>query len=421
MDVKALAKSKRAHSNHHSKKHNPHQASKAISIASDSKKPTGKQAKGKPPQSHVSKPLPSNWERYDENLDLISEEAQPSSSQPTEFVVPKSKGADYAHIISEAKDQSRASYSSDVLPLFDDVINGMSFAFDLIWILVQCFLLPRGQNILSWIADDDFDFEDKPSTSVEAPFLLLNLNALAEQLAKAKLSDRCFIEPDLLPLELLDDELQACDEDKHDPQTHTSAAETDSRASSLGYNQEFSKNVQQYREPASSSVTVARNIPVQTSEEGLKPLNQNKDEIFQSQETDRSISAKSISERIINSTTRNSSIFQASNAEAELDMLLSSFNETRVLESPSASSSIEIPSIGAVPSEIVKNGTHMMKSAIIDDDIDNLLEETSVLTKIEDIRLSNEVKASADVISSTLNPSSKSKLLDDFDSWLDTI
>ncbi|KAK6134745.1 hypothetical protein DH2020_031521 [Rehmannia glutinosa] len=415
MDVKALAKSKRAHSNHHSKKHNPHQASKAISIASDSKKPTGKQAKGKPPQSHVSKPLPSNWERYDENLDLISEEAQPSSSQPTEFVVPKSKGADYAHIISEAKDQSRANYSSDVFPLFDDVINDFTQDFG------PMLLAAKGQNILSWIADDDFDFEDKPSTSVEAPFLSLNLNALAEQLAKAKLSDRCFIEPDLLPLELLDDELQACDEDKHDPQTHTSAAETDSRASSLGYNQEFSKNVQQYREPASSSVTVARNIPVQTSEEGLKPLNQNKDEIFQSQETDRSISAKSISERIINSTARNSSIFQASNAEAELDMLLSSFNETRVLESPSASSSIEIPSIGAVPSEIVKNGTHMMKSAIIDDDIDNLLEETSVLTKIEDIRLSNEVKASADVISSTLNPSSKSKLLDDFDSWLDTI
>ncbi|KAK6134741.1 hypothetical protein DH2020_031517 [Rehmannia glutinosa] len=416
MDVKALAKSKRAHSNHHSKKHNPHQASKAISIASDSKKPTGKQAKGKPPQSHVSKPLPSNWERYDENLDLISEEAQPSSSQPTEFVVPKSKGADYAHIISEAKDQSRANYSSDVFPLFDDVINDFTQDFG------PMLLAAKGQNILSWIADDDFDFEDKPSTSVEAPFLSLNLNALAEQLAKAKLSDRCFIEPDLLPLELLDDELQACDEDKHDPQTRTSAAETDSRASSLSYNQEFSKNVQQYREPASSSVTVARNIPVQTSEEGLKPLNQSKDEIFQSQETDRSISAKSISERIINSTARNSSMFQASNAEAELDMLLSSFNQTSVLESPSvSSSSIEIPSIGAVPSEIVKNGTRMMKSAIIDDDIDNLLEETSVLTKIEDMRLSNEVKASADVISSTLNPSSKSKLLDDFDSWLDTI
>ncbi|KAK6134908.1 hypothetical protein DH2020_031352 [Rehmannia glutinosa] len=377
MDVKALAKSKRAHSNHHSKKHNPHQASKAISIASD--------------------------------------KAQPSSSQPTEFVVTKSKGADYAHIISEAKDQSRANYSSDVIPLFDDVINDFTQDFG------PMLLAAKGQNILSWIADDDFEFEDKPSTSVEAPFLSLNLNALAEQLAKAKLSDRCFIEPDLLPLELLDDELQACDEDKHDPQTHTSAAETDSRASSLGYNQEFSKNVQQYREPTSSAVTVARNIPVQTSEEGLKPLNQNKDEIFQSQETDRSISAKSISERIINSTARNSSTFQASNAEAELDMLLSSFNETSVLESPSASSSIEIPSTGAVPSEIVKNGTHMMKSAIIDDDIDNLLEETSILTKIEDMQLSNEVKASADVISSTLNPSSKSKLLDDFDSWLDTI
>lgn len=153
MDTKALAKSKRAHSLHHKKKHHAHQALKAPSIGSDDKKPTGKQAKERPPQSHGQqakerppqshgrRPLPSNWGRYDEDFDVGSEEAQASSSQPTEFVVPKSKGADYAHLISEAKAQSQAHYSSDVLPLFDDFINGMFFAFDLIWHLGHKFNL----------------------------------------------------------------------------------------------------------------------------------------------------------------------------------------------------------------------------------------------------------------------------------------
>ncbi|KAI3457185.1 hypothetical protein Pfo_013848 [Paulownia fortunei] len=413
MDMKALAKSKRAHSLHHSKKHHPRQASKEPSIGSGNQKPTEKQAKEKPTKSHGSRPLPSNWERYDEDFDLGSEEAQSSSNQPTEFVVPKSKGADYAHLISEAKAQPQANYSSDVFPLFDNFIYDFTQDFGPM-------LAAKGQSILSWIADDIFEFEGKASTTVEAPFLSLNLNALAKQLAKTKLSERLFLEPDILPLELLDDELQACGEDKHDPQTCTSAAETDSGASSLSYNEEVSKNVQRYHEPVSSPITVTANIPVQNSEEGLKPIKQNMDEILQSQVTERSISPKSISERIVDSTAGNPPIFEAASVEAELDMLLSSFSETNVLESTSASST-EIPSVAAVSGKTVKQGTHMMKPANIDDDIDNLLEETSYLTKTHGRRLSNGVEASPDDITSTMHPSSKSKLLDDFDSWLDTI
>lgn len=137
MDAKALAKSKRAHSLHHKKKHQPHQASKAPSVGSDDKKPSGKQAKENPLQphsqqanerpqkSHGRKSLPSNWERYDE--DLESEEAQPN-----EFVVPKSKGADYAYLISEAKAQSQVQYTPDAVSLFDDFINGMFCSVPLI-------------------------------------------------------------------------------------------------------------------------------------------------------------------------------------------------------------------------------------------------------------------------------------------------
>ncbi|KAL6535822.1 hypothetical protein OROHE_012666 [Orobanche hederae] len=397
MDVKALAKSKRAHSNHHSKKHHPHQASKAAapSIALDNKKPTGKQAKGKLPQPHVTKPLPSNWERYNENLDLDSEEAQPSSSHPTEFVVPKSKGADYAHLISDAKDQFRSNYSSHSFHFLNDVINDFG----------PLLLAAKGQSILSWVSDDDFEFEEKTSTSVEPPFLSLNLNTLAEQLAKAKLSKRCFLDPNLFPLELLDDELQAREEDKHDSETCTFVAETDFLASSLDHNQEFLKNGEQYHE--SSSVSVTKKIHVRTSKGELKP-----------QATVRSISLESISNCKFDSSDKNTSTFEETSAEAELDMLLSSFGETKINESSRASPM----SVAAFSSETVKKRTHMMETRNLDGDIDKLLEETSNLARIDGRQVSNEVRSSPDVVpSSALNPSSKSKLLDDFDSWLDTI
>ncbi|CAA0816203.1 Unknown protein [Striga hermonthica] len=390
MDVKSLAKSKRAHSQNHSKRHQPQQSSKTPSVGSDSKKQTGRQAKGKTPQPHVPKPLPSNWDRYGENLGLDSEEALTSSSQPTEFVLPKSKGADYAHLISEAKDQSRSSRSTDVSHLFGDVISDFTRDFG------PMLLAAKGQSLLSWADDDDFELEGKTSTSHEAPFLSLDLKALSEQLAKAKLSERCFLEPDLFPSELLD-ELQACDEDKHDPKTRTSATETKSRFSSPLHNQEFSQNYG----PSST-----RDLLVQTPAQALETLKQENIGILQSQDTARSISRESIPEQIFVPTAKSPSIFEAASAEAELDMLLSSFGETEIVES-----------IGGN----VKNHEHTLTSANIDDDIDKLLEETSNLTVLDGRRGSNEVSAIADDRSSALNADSKSKLLDDFDSWLDTI
>ncbi|PIM99952.1 hypothetical protein CDL12_27547 [Handroanthus impetiginosus] len=254
-------------------------------------------------------------------------------------------------------------------------------------------LAVKGQSILSWIADDNFEFEGKASTSIKAQFFSLNLNALAEQLGKAKLSERLYLEPDLLPPELLDDESQARGEDKDDPQGCTSAVAMDSGVSScLVHNQEDHENVQQYRESSSSSIAITGNFPVQSSEEGLKPIEQIEDEILQSERTRRSISTNPI--------------FEAASAEVELDRLLNSFAESNILDTSSATSV-----------ETKKKGTHIMKAAAkIDDDIDNLLEETS-----DGRRISYEVKASADDASSKVQTCSNSKLLDDFDSWLDTI
>lgn len=409
MDAKALAKSKRAHSLHHKKKHPTHQGLKAPSAGSDDKKAAGKQAKERPQQSHGqqtkeripqnqgSRALPSNWDRYDEDFDLASEEVQASSSQPTESVVPKSKGADYAHLISEAKAQSQLPYSSDVVPLFDHFISDFTQDFGPM-------LAAKGQSILSWITDDSFEFESKANTSIEAPFLSINLNALAEQLAKAKLSERLYLQSDVLPLELLDDEY---DEDKHDRQTYTSAAETNTISSSLGYNLGVSKNVQQHREPGSSSITATGDLLVQTSEES-NPVKQNSVEILQSQEVNRSKSPVS----------GKPPIFEVASAEAELDMLLNSFSETTILESSGASLT-GITSTADASGESMKKGTHMVEPVLnpanIDDAIDSLLQETSI---VDDEQISLVTEANSESISSTIP---KSKILDDFDSWLDTI
>ncbi|KAL0302103.1 UNVERIFIED_CONTAM: hypothetical protein Sangu_2501900 [Sesamum angustifolium] len=412
MDMKALAKSKRAHSLHHSKKHHPNPVLKAPSSSSGDKKPVGKQAKEKPTQSHGARPLPSNWDRYNEDFNLGSEDtAQTSSSQPTEVVMPKSKGADYGHLISEATAQSQANYSSDVLSLFDDVIHDFTQDFGPM-------LAAKGQSILSWIADDSFEFESKTSSNFEAPFLSLNLNALAEQLGKAKLSERLFLEPDLLPPELLGDESQACGEG-NDSQT---AVAIDTGTSTLSYKQEGSKNFEQFGEP-SSFTTTSGNLSVQTSE-GLEPIKQIKDDTFQSQGNYRSISSNPVSERIADSTSGNPPIFEAVSAEAELDMLLSSFNETELLGS-SSTASTGIPSTAAASADTLKKGTDIMKPATtpvnVYDGIDDLLKETSRLIKTEGKQTSQMVTPSPDDISSAMNPTSKSKLHDDFDSWLDTI
>lgn len=137
MDAKALAKSKRAHSLHLNKKHNPHHASKGSSAVSGTsagdKKATVKQVKEKPKPK-----LPSNWDRYEEeNSD--SETATPAgASNASDVVEPKSKGADYAYLLSEAKDQLQ--YSSEDVSFGDDILDGNAFIPELLAIW-NCFLM----------------------------------------------------------------------------------------------------------------------------------------------------------------------------------------------------------------------------------------------------------------------------------------
>ncbi|KAL7000482.1 hypothetical protein U1Q18_001634 [Sarracenia purpurea var. burkii] len=201
MDTKALAKSKRAHSQHHSKKHHPNLRAKAPLVGpvgtSSANKPSGKQVREKPHESHGSSALPSNWDRYAEEHDSGSEDPSNNNmTQATDSVVPKSKGADYGHLISEAKSQSQTNISTESFPSFDDVLADFNQG-------VGSLLSVRGQSILSWTGDDNFVVEDRATGSQEASFLSLNLHLLAEQLEKVDLSQRLFIEPDILPPELV--------------------------------------------------------------------------------------------------------------------------------------------------------------------------------------------------------------------------
>jgi len=129
MDVKALAKSKRSHTQHHSKKsHHSHKPRAQSSSSSDpkdaAKNPPGKQQANeeKKKKSHHSA-LPSNWDRYGEEEDDSGSEI---ASKTLDVVLPKSKGADYRHLVAEA--QSQAETSSEGFPAFDDLLPGMYFA-----------------------------------------------------------------------------------------------------------------------------------------------------------------------------------------------------------------------------------------------------------------------------------------------------
>ncbi|CAK9167680.1 unnamed protein product [Ilex paraguariensis] len=162
MDAKALAKSKRAHSQHHSKKHNPYQAFKAPSAGTiGAASPSGKQVRVKSDRSQGSSLLPSNWDRYEEEFNDSGSEnlSQDNLSKATDVVLPKSKGADYTYLISEAKAQSQTQ-SLDGFASFDDSISDFYQG-------VGSLLSIKGQSLLSWNADDNFIGEDKATSSRE--------------------------------------------------------------------------------------------------------------------------------------------------------------------------------------------------------------------------------------------------------------
>ncbi|KAK4845370.1 hypothetical protein QYF36_004178 [Acer negundo] len=388
MDAKALAKSKRAHSLHHKNKSYPNQKSKVPSVASDSAgsrtKPLGKQVGEKTRQSQRIAKLPSNLDRYEDEFDSdLENPSGDSTSQASDVIVPKSKGADYHHLIAEAQSQAQSlpqsqaqsqSYSySDSLHYMDDILSGGFIRG------VGSMLSIRGERILSWAGDDNFVVEDKTTAMQEASFLSLNLNAIAEQLAKVDLSQRLFVEADLLSLE------QGLE---------------GSRASS---NQE-SDRIQTTHESDSVANT---SEDIDSNEFSVKV--EVVDTEFTSEQSRAQIKLPK---------------FEAAVAEAELDTLLDSFSETKFFDSSSSNSSNTITysqqaGSTALP-QLSKRGPDLPKTApataSFDDELDDLLQETSTLMNQNSLSHPSDVTAASHAQSSSSHTVTKSKELEDFDS-----
>ncbi|WMV39289.1 hypothetical protein MTR67_032674 [Solanum verrucosum] len=443
MDAKALAKSKRAHSLHLNKKHNPHHASKGSSAVSGTsagdKKATVKQVKEKPKPK-----LPSNWDRYEEeNSD--SETATPAgASNASDVVEPKSKGADYAYLLSEAKDQLQ--YSSEDVSFGDDILDDFYQG-------LGALLSAKGQSKLSWIAEENFAMEDKappptkdPGTKCRkgrgvgsscasvtevgptitrdfsASFLSLDLQALSEQLERASLQERLFIEPDLLPLVLSDQESQSAAKEKHDGDLASSKSSTAEKDfNSLTSTNKSNKNRHQHSHLGTTSSS-SRHPTL--ADESSNPSTAFKDEAGQN-DTLMCVSKKP-------------SAFKAAAAEAELDMLLDSVTEIEICEStnvldqsirpyPVTQAGTPTPLAEGTSSTQVstlpRQGHDLLpKPAIsdisLDDTLDDLLKETSTVTNKNE---HSEVSSIAGHTPSASQPVSKSKIIDDFDSWFDTL
>ncbi|KAK9990127.1 hypothetical protein SO802_025112 [Lithocarpus litseifolius] len=93
-----------------------------------------------------------------------------STSQPSDVILPKSKGADYCHLIAEAQSQSQSNLYMDSIPSLADVMPG-EFNQGL-----GPMLSVRGEGVLSWIGNDNFVEEDKTTATHEVA-LWLNTKA----------------------------------------------------------------------------------------------------------------------------------------------------------------------------------------------------------------------------------------------------
>lgn len=122
--------------------------------------------------------------------------------------------------------------------------------------------------------------------------------------------------------------------------------------------------------------------------------------------------------------TRPLSRFEATSAEAELDMLLGSFNETELFDNPvnqpgtCASYMTGKIATHGVPTQhlLGRSAPAFPITTSLDDELDDLLAETSNPKNTDGIFQSTQVPSSS--LSET---TSKSKIQEDFDSWMDTI
>ncbi|KAJ3704442.1 hypothetical protein LUZ61_008147 [Rhynchospora tenuis] len=369
MDPKASAKSKRGHSLHGRRTHLTPSAAAAKKNASSS----GAQAKGgEAPRARRRPELPSNWDRYDEDEEegdsgaIANErgEAEATSDATETETLAKSKGADYRYLIQQARTQPQPQ------PIAPSLSHDFTFDF------LQgssSMLSARGEMLLSLCEDDNFIVDDYDgSSNYEVSFLSMDLNALAGQLSKLKMSQRLFLEDhDLFMEEML------------------------------------------VSEPKENSLQPDRSASLDDCTNAGR----------------ENVSSSHISVEKIESLTSTSE----STIETELDVLINSFEETKVSRGSdnSANASIDlldkqgISTLDDVLDDLLAEtslsfndqisgsiSSKKDKLGILDESVDDLLGQAVMNVKKE-----NRVESSVDVLPSSV----PAKPVDDFDSWFDSL
>ncbi|GJV67043.1 hypothetical protein Tco_1482552 [Tanacetum coccineum] len=222
----------------------------------------------------------------------------------------------------------------------------------------------------------------------KASFLSLNLQALSEQLAKIDLPKRLFMEADLFRPEQYSERGKEYQNSRQD-------LDDANRNEMQAYD---------HHEVTSSATTKSHYQTIQdhTSSTTVNPMVHPTPDLYS-----QSVAKPCENQFKVNSET----------AENELDMLLNSFADTNLKEAASLSTPKETVAFdidSTLDDLLNETSTHEVKKTVsfdIDSTLDDLLNETST----------HEVKSTPLVTVPPTQPVSKSELLDDFDSWLDTI
>ncbi|VAH10557.1 unnamed protein product [Triticum turgidum subsp. durum] len=240
----------------------------------------------------------------------------------------------------------------------------------------------KGEGIMSWFEDDNFILEDDLAPDFEVPFLSMDLHALATKLSKIKLSQRLFMEEDLLP-----EDLAVASEDEDDEiliQLGTTL-ESDAKGSLVQHNFRDIK-------PGKDAVSPdhASNIH---SDDPMKTHHQS--ECFAEEEATTSLKViprpmhsdteayTGITATVPNAGHREQSKLGMVAPEEELDMLLNSLDGTHLSsssldESFGSSSALVGMKINESNDKVTSSSTTSKSLALspVDDDLDALLSET---------------------------------------------
>ncbi|VAH22848.1 unnamed protein product [Triticum turgidum subsp. durum] len=242
----------------------------------------------------------------------------------------------------------------------------------------------KAEGIMSWFEDDNFVLEDDLAPDFEVPFLSMDLHALATKLSKIKLSQRLFMEENLLP-----EDMAVASEDEDDEiliQLGTTL-ESDAKGSLVQHNFRDIK-------PGKDAVSPdhASNIH---SDDPMKTHHQS--ECFAEEEATtsfkvipRPVHSDTEAYTGITGTVPNAGHGEQSKLgmvapEEELDMLLNSLDGTHLSsssldESFGNSSTLEGMKIKESNEKVTSSSTTSKSLALspVDDDLDALLSETSL-------------------------------------------